>query len=53
MVVPSDELCKYVDSSSGKPVVVKNAPESVKEEARKINKTTLKYTGSEHYIIED
>lgn len=53
MIAPSDELCRYVDSSSGKPVVVKNAPENVKEEARKINKTTLKYTGTEHYIIED
>ena len=50
MLAISDEMYKYIDTSGDKPVIVKSAPEHIKNEAKRINELTLKYEGSEHYI---
>lgn len=52
MSVP-DEMYKYMDTTGRKPIVLRSAPEHIKEKARKINLIAIKLTGSEHYIIEE
>lgn len=49
----SDEMYKYMNTSGEKPIIIRSAPEHIKNEAKEINKLALKYTGSEHYIIEE
>ncbi len=49
----SDEMYKYMNTSGEKPIIIRSAPEHIKTEAKEINKLALKYTGSEHYIIEE
>ena len=52
-IAVSDEMYKFMDTSGGKPVIIRSAPEHIKNEAKGINKIAVKYTGSEHYIIEE
>ena len=53
MISVSEEMNKYMNTKGEKPVIIKSAPKHIKDEARKINEITLKYEGSEHYIIEE
>ena len=40
-----DEVYRYMDMTGKKPVIIANAPESVKEKAREIDRTSIKHTG--------
>ena len=54
MIAHSIEMYEYMDTSSGKPVILKNAPEHIKEEARMLNQAIEKRSGEKnHYIIEE
>lgn len=50
---PSDDMYKYTKNEGDKIIVVKEAPEHVKDEARGVNKIALQCEGKEYYTIEE
>lgn len=52
MALP-DEMYKYMNTDGEKSVIIHSAPESIKEEAREINKIAIDITGSEYFVIEN
>ena len=40
-----DEVYRFMDTRGKKPVIIANAPESVKQKAREIDEKVLKKTG--------